>query len=116
MEEQRARDLLRTETERLEGLLRGTESDSRQNREVTDDEQEAEDTAEQLITGSVDEALAEGFRQRLAAVQRAEQRLTDGTYGLSVRSGDPIPEERLEADPAADLTVEEAAADEGERD
>ena len=36
------------------------------------------------------------------------ERLADGTYGRSVRSGDPIPDERLEADPAAELTVEEA--------
>ena len=36
------------------------------------------------------------------------QRLEEGTYGRSVRSGAPIPDERLEADPAAELTVEEA--------
>ena len=41
--------------------------------------------------------------------ERAEQRLDDGTYGRSIRSGDPIPDERLRADPAAELTVEEAA-------
>ena len=35
-------------------------------------------------------------------------RLAAGTYGLSIRSGEPIPDERLEADPAAELTVEEA--------
>ncbi len=48
------------------------------------------------------------LQDRLAAVGRAEQRLADGTYGLSVRSGQPIPDERLEADPAAELTVDEA--------
>jgi DnaK suppressor protein len=34
--------------------------------------------------------------------------LTAGTYGRSTVSGVPIPDERLEADPAAELTVEEA--------
>ena len=46
---------------------------------------------------------------RLAALDRADQRLRDGTYGLSVRSGKPIPDERLEAYPTAELTVEEAS-------
>jgi DnaK suppressor protein len=40
-------------------------------------------------------------------IERAQKRLEAGTYGLSVRSGRPIPDERLEADPAAELTVEE---------
>jgi DnaK suppressor protein len=33
--------------------------------------------------------------------------LDDGTYGRSIRSGREIPDERLEADPAAELTVDE---------
>jgi DnaK suppressor protein len=32
-----------------------------------------------------------------------------GTYGLSVESGEPIPDERLEAIPTAERTVEEEA-------
>jgi hypothetical protein len=45
------------------------------------------------------------------ALLAAEQaRLAAGTYGRSVRSGQSIPDERLEADPLAELTVEEAAA------
>ena len=51
--------------------------------------------------------MAEVLRERLATIQRAEQRLLDGTYGRSVRSGQPIPDDRLEADPAAELTVDE---------
>jgi len=46
------------------------------------------------------------------ALERAEARLAAGSYGRSVRSGRPIPDERLEADPLAELTVEEAAAEE----
>jgi RNA polymerase-binding transcription factor DksA len=33
--------------------------------------------------------------------------LADGTYGLSVVSGKPIPDERLEAIPTAERTVDE---------
>jgi DnaK suppressor protein len=43
--------------------------------------------------------LAEDLRDRLAALERAEHRLAAGTYGLSVESGRPIPNERLEAFP-----------------
>jgi RNA polymerase-binding transcription factor DksA len=50
------------------------------------------------------------LRARWAALQRAEARLAAGNYGRSVRSGQPIPDERLEVDPLAELTVQEAAA------
>jgi DnaK suppressor protein len=53
--------------------------------------------------------VAADLRDRLAAVERAEDRLAAGSYGKSLRSGQAIPDERLEADPAAELTVEEAA-------
>jgi DnaK suppressor protein len=112
MDERRARQLLHAETERLQQLLQSTESDSRQNRATANDQEEADDSAEPLHAEGVDNALSEQFQQRLEAVQRAEQRLVDGTYGRSIRSGDPIPDERLEADPAAELTVEEATLDE----
>jgi DnaK suppressor protein len=53
------------------------------------------------------------LRNRLAALDRALQRVEDGSYGRSIRSGAPIPDERLEADPAAELTVQEATDDQG---
>jgi DnaK suppressor protein len=52
--------------------------------------------------------VAEQLNARLAALDRASDRLRTGTYGLSLRSGRPIPDERLEADPAAELLVDEA--------
>jgi DnaK suppressor protein len=52
--------------------------------------------------------VAAGLRDRIAAIGRALQRVEDGTYGRSVRSGVLIPDERLEVEPAAELTVEEA--------
>ena len=66
------------------------------------------DSAEPLTTEGTDDAIRLSLEERLAAVTRAEQRLSAGTYGVSVRSGQPIPDDRLEADPAAELTVEEA--------
>jgi DnaK suppressor protein len=52
------------------------------------------------------------LRARLDAIDRALHRLDEGTYGRSTLSGEPIPDERLEADPAAELTIEEARASE----
>ena len=57
-----------------------------------------------------DDSVRAGLQERLAALDRAEQRLEAGTYGFSVPSGLPIPDDRLEADPAAELTAAEARA------
>jgi DnaK suppressor protein len=66
--------------------------------------------AADLYLDELDEGFAEDLRDQLAAVDRAEQRLAAGTYGLSVESGKPIPDERLEALPTAERTVEEERA------
>ena len=76
-----------------------------------DAERDAAYPAQPLAQQGVDDAVAAGLRDRLAALDRALQRVEDGSYGRSIRSGLPIPDERLEADPAAELTVQEAAAD-----
>jgi DnaK suppressor protein len=68
------------------------------------------DPAERLTAEEGDDAVSAALEERLGAIARAEQRLEEGVFGLSVRSGLPIPDERLEADPAAELTTEEAAA------
>ena len=53
------------------------------------------------------EGLLEGARRRLGSVGDALKRIEAGTYGLSVVSGEPIPEERLEAYPDAATLVTE---------
>ena len=68
--------------------------------------------AQRLTAEQGDDAVAEGLQARLRAIEAAELRLAAGNYGRSIRSGRPIPDERLEADPAAELTVEEAGAQE----
>jgi DnaK suppressor protein len=66
--------------------------------------------AANLYVDELDEGLADDLRYQLAAVERAEQRLAAGTYGLSIESGNPIPDERLDALPTAERTVEEERA------
>src|ERR1700674_5532128 len=46
-------------------------------------------------------------RVTLARIQRALDRIDDGTYGVSEFSGKPIPKGRLEAVPSATTLVEE---------
>ena len=61
----------------------------------------------------LDQSREDDLRGQLDAVERAEQRLAAGTYGLSVESGQLIPDERLEAVPTAELTAEEERARSG---
>jgi DnaK suppressor protein len=110
MDDDRARTLLAAARANLEQLLGGSVERGDEDRENLQDQGDTADPAQALTAEGVDDAIATGVRDRLAAVDRAEQRLAAGTYGRSIRSGDPIPDERLEADPAAELTVEEANA------
>jgi DnaK suppressor protein len=105
MDQARARALLAGERARLQRLLQAATGDPRA-AELGDEVDDADRrTAEQTGT-AVDRLL----RARWAALERAEARLAAGRYGRSLRSGQPIPDARLEADPPAELTVEEAAA------
>jgi DnaK suppressor protein len=108
MDDERAGDLLRAERTRVEGLIGDTAGAGRDDRAAANEPGDLTDPAERLTAEEVDDAVVEGLRARLAAIDRAERRLQDGTFGRSIRSGDPIPDARLEADPAAELTVEEA--------
>ncbi len=85
-----------------------TEAAGQQDRAAEDETGDIAGRAQPLAAERMDDALAASLRDRLAALGRAEQRLGNGTFGRSVRSGLPIPDERLEADPAAELTIEEA--------
>jgi DnaK suppressor protein len=109
MDDAKAGTLLRQERERVERLIAETRDDAGSDRATAAETGDMADPAERLTAEEVDDAVLNGLRGRLDAITRAEERLRAGTYGRSVRSGRPIPDERLEADPAAELTVEEAA-------
>jgi DnaK suppressor protein len=109
MDENRARSLLQAERTEVQSLLTGTDEAGEEDRETEDERGvDVDDPAQSLTAEGMDDAIAESLRARLDTIDRALKRLDDGTYGRSVRSGVPIPDERLEADPAAELTVEEA--------
>src|SRR4051812_12290291 len=106
MDPERARELLSAERARIERAL------SHLRHEDTGEEADDEDPgnlASELYQDELAEGQADDLRRELDAIERAEARLAAGTYGLSVESGKPIPDERLEALPTAERTVEEEA-------
>ena len=104
MDPARARELLAGGRARIErSLAHLAHEDSGE----PSDEEDPANLASDLYEDELDEGLADDLREELAAVERAEARLSAGTYGLSIESGSPIPDERLEALPTAERTVEE---------
>lgn len=103
----RAQQLLARERERIESALADLERDRRGDLEEIERATDPADDAEVIESEEVDDALAAQLREELAAVERAEQRVEEGTYGLSVETGEPIPLGRLEAIPWAERTAEE---------
>jgi len=101
MDPERARQLLAAERERLEEAIAELEEEAAEQDEPNDA------GSETLYEDELEAGLAEDLAAQLAALERAEARLQAGTYGLSVDSGEPIPDERLEALPTAERTAEE---------
>jgi RNA polymerase-binding transcription factor len=106
MDRDRARELLAAERERIERAL--TQLRPQDTAEPADDIDPG-NLASELYQEELDQGLADDLRAELAAVERAEARLAADTYGLSIESGTPIPDERLEALPTAERTAEEEA-------
>jgi DnaK suppressor protein len=102
MDADRARELLAVERQRVENAIASLGPQAAGAKDEPGDE-----SSENLYQAEFDAGRAEDFAAQLAAVERAEARLADGTYGLSVESGKPIPDERLEALPTAERTVDE---------
>jgi DnaK suppressor protein len=100
-----ARELLARERARIEEALAAHVSGGPQE---SDERVEPGDLdSENLYQDELDAGRAEDLRRDLESVERAEARLEAGTYGLSVESGEPIPDARLEAVPTAERTLEE---------
>jgi RNA polymerase-binding transcription factor len=106
MDLDRARELLAAERERIERALAQL---GHVDTGEPADEVDPANLASELYQDEFDEGMADDLREELAAVERAEARLAAGTFGLSIESGKAIPDERLEAVPTAERTVEEEA-------
>ncbi len=105
MDPARARELLARERTRIEADLAARELQGRL--EISARREPGDEGSENLYEDELDEARREQLQNELGAVERAEARLAAGRYGLSVDSGTPIPDQRLEVLPTAERTVEE---------
>ena len=106
MEAERAGELLARERARIEKSI--ADLDPQLNdEELSTVDQHLADAGSDLYEQERDAGELQRLREELDAVERAEQRLADGKYGLSIESGDPIPDARLEAVPFAERTIEE---------
>ena len=89
-------------------VRRGEESEEASaNADTRDQAREYEDDAQKLTALELEGNLAAADDDRLSNIERALQKIDDGTYGLSDASGAPIPIERLEATPEALYTLAE---------
>ena len=97
-------------------VRRGEESEETgTNADVNDHAREYEDDAQRLATLELEGNLAAVDDERLTDIERALQKIDDGTYGLSDGSGAPIPIERLLASPEALYTLEEQKSRDAQR-
>ena len=107
MDHDRASELLQAERARIESALARVQPED--DGEPAD-EYDPANLASDLYQDELDETFAGDLRDQLAAVERAEARLAAGTYGISIESGQPIADARLEARPTAELTADEERA------
>ena len=110
MDAKHARKLLRAEQQRIERELEELRSATGSDGELSNLDQHPADAGTELFEEERDQSMIERLEHELEAVARAMKRVEDGTYGLSVESGEPIPDARLEAVPHAERTVEEQAS------
>ena len=87
----------------------GLEEDQRYRAEEEEDftQHDSGDMSHSLFTREVDATVERQVERRLEHVERALQKIEEGTYGLSDQSGEPIPRGRLEAVQEAIRTDEE---------
>jgi DnaK suppressor protein len=108
MDPDQARELLQRERERIKeelASLRSARGDGDDDLSRVD--QHTADAGSELFENERDQSLISRLEQELGAIERAERRVADGTYGVSLESGEPIPDGRLEAIPWAERTAEE---------
>jgi RNA polymerase-binding transcription factor DksA len=114
MDAEHARQLIVSEKERLENLIRdretetgiGTESENASISELSSLDQHQGDIGTETFEREKDFSILEQVEAELHDVQRALQRLDDGTYGKCEACNQPIGDERLAALPAARFCVQ----------
>jgi DnaK suppressor protein len=78
-------------------------------------ETDSGDMSQSIFDREMDASVEEGIQRRLGEVERALQKIEDGSYGVCEDTGEEIPRGRLEAVPEATRTVEAQQRFEKER-
>ena len=105
---ERQRERLTKLRDELMDATHGEELEQKEiNAESSGQAVEYEDDAQRLATLELEGNLVARNALRLGQVNRALEKISEGTYGLSDASSEPIPKERLEATPEAIYTVAE---------
>lgn len=87
-------------------LLREIEDVDEDEREWNKERRDAPEFASYVSARELDVLLERKLRHRLAFVERALEKIGEGTYGVCDATGRPIPRGRLEAIPEAIYTLE----------
>lgn len=96
--------------EELVDATQGEEADEKDvNSQSSGQAEEYEDDAQRLAMLELDGNLVARNVRRLAQVDRALEKISEGTYGFSDASNQPIPKDRLEAIPESIYTAAEQA-------
>jgi DnaK suppressor protein len=92
----------------LERVRDGLQEDERFRAEEEEDftQHDSGDMSQSLFTREVDATVERQVERRLEYVERALQKIEEGTYGICEDTGERIPTGRLEAVPEAIRTVE----------
>jgi DnaK suppressor protein len=110
------RERLQNLKEELLRVRRSMEEDERQRSEEERHTQlDSGDMSQEMFTREMDATIGEQVERRLKDVDRALEKLEEGTYGICDDTGEPIPKGRLEAVPEAIRTVEAQQRYERER-
>ena len=104
---------LRDELVRIQRGMREDEQD--RSEEQGDTTLDSGDQSQRMFDREMDASIGEQSGRRLEEVERALEKIEEGTYGLSDESGEQIPKGRLEAAPEAVRTVDEQQSFERER-
>ena len=98
---------LRASLEEERGQLQAQLAELDDDSDLSYDENFA-DSAQVAGQQGANRALAGQLKENLSEVQRALQKIEDGTYGICERCGKEIAEARLEAMPATPFCIDDA--------
>ncbi len=90
----------------LERMRDGMSDDQRERDEGDQTEHDSGDGGQQIFTREMDATIGGRFERRLEDVERALEKIDEGSYGVCDDTGEPIPKGRLEAVPEAIRTIE----------